>query len=138
MSKADISNREDVNHLIRQFYGQVREDDLLGPIFNRHLTSESEWEEHFVTLTNFWESNLFIVKNYQGNPMRAHLNVDRNEGNTLSQEHFGRWLQLWLSTVDELYTGDRANQVKEKARNIASFMFMRIFNHRTKGRSLFR
>ena len=57
-----ITSREDVSLLVNTFYGKIRQDELLGPIFNGHI-AEEKWPEHLWKLTNFWETNLFGVKN---------------------------------------------------------------------------
>ena len=68
----DIEQRKDVFQLVSTFYSKIRKDERLGPIFNGALTSEEIWEEHLEKLTDFWESNLFGVIKFQGNPMTAH------------------------------------------------------------------
>jgi len=50
----------------------------------------------------------------------------------VDQVHFGLWLQLWLETIDELYTGDLATKAKEASRRMAHGQFMAIWNHRPK------
>ena len=57
--RKEIKGREEVSLLVRTFYGRVRKDETLGPIFNRII---DDWEEHFETLIDFWESNLFRVR----------------------------------------------------------------------------
>ncbi|WP_405291509.1 hypothetical protein [Algibacter sp. Ld11] len=47
-----IENRADVNILVSEFYRVVRKDDLLGSIFNHHLTDE-QWPSHIEKLTGF-------------------------------------------------------------------------------------
>jgi len=129
MEKQDIQSRQDVETLVRTFYGKVRQHPALGPFFNETI---SDWSEHIEKLTSFWETNLFFVKAYKGNPLRAHLAVDTQFGNTIEQAHFGNWLELWFSTVDMLYDGKNAHLAKERARNMAHIMFIRIFQARKK------
>lgn len=38
-SKRDIENRDDVFTLVTTFYSEIRKDEVLGPIFNKRLTS---------------------------------------------------------------------------------------------------
>jgi len=47
-----IQNRSDVNQLVNVFYAKIRKDDLLGPIFNKHIIDE-QWPEHLDKLTDF-------------------------------------------------------------------------------------
>lgn len=44
MKKKDITSLADIQLLVDTFYGRVREDTLIGPIFNNLL--EGRWEEH--------------------------------------------------------------------------------------------
>ena len=130
--KRDIENRQDLDRLVRTFYLKVREEELLGPIFNTIIPNETAWEKHFGTLTDFWETNLFFRKRYKGNPLKAHREVDHQVNNSITQEHFGRWLNLWYATLDELFEGEKADQAKYRARNMSTFMFIKIFEARPK------
>lgn len=127
MDKHDIQSRQDVETLVRSFYAKVRRHTELGPFFNETI---SDWNEHIQKLTGFWVTNLFFIKAYKGNPLRAHIAVDDSFDNTIEQSHFGNWLELWFSTVDELYNGKNAHLAKERARNMAHIMFIRIFQAR--------
>lgn len=124
-----IENREDVNNLINAFYAKIRKDDLLGPIFNGHIAVE-KWPEHLDKLTDFWESNLFGVAKFKGNPTQKHVNVDRNLNHAIAPSHFEHWLMLWHETIDEMYAGDRAIKAKNAVVNIASAQFMMIQRNR--------
>ena len=124
----DITTRADLHHLVSQFYAKVRKDDVLGDIFNRAI---QEWPEHIEHLTDFWESNILYVPKFLGNPPLKHKEVDRDSNHTISQFHFNRWLNIWWSTIDELFEGDKATEAKERARSIATVLFSIIL----KGRS---
>ena len=125
----DISTREHIHLLVKTFYSKVREDALLGPIFNRQI---EDWEAHFALLTDFWESNLLFVTKYKGNPHQAHAEVDQAQGQVITQEHFGRWLEHWYQTIDSLYTGPKADAAKRRARNMSTGMFINIYQSRSK------
>ncbi len=131
MAKKQIENREDVFVLVSTFYDKIKKDDVIGEFFLETIPEE-EWDDHLLKLTDFWETNLFFVRKFKGNPIKAHRDVDANFNNSIQQEHFGRWLQLWFSTVDELFFGEKATQAKERARNIASMLFFKIYAHRLK------
>ncbi|CAL2103172.1 Globin [Tenacibaculum sp. 190130A14a] len=131
MKTKEIENRADVYLLVSTFYDKIKKDDFIGPIFLR-IISEEEWEDHLQKLTDFWETNLFFVRKFKGNPMKAHKDVDAQFNHVISQEHFGRWLQLWFTTIDELFHGNKATEAKERARNIASMLFFRMFEVKPK------
>lgn len=123
----EIESREDVSLLVRSFYAKVRKNDLLGPIFNGIIT---DWEEHLELLTDFWETNLFFARKYFGNPLHAHVQVDKKVDGAINELHFGTWINLWIETVDELFEGEKANIAKNRARNMGTFMHLNIFNAR--------
>ena len=126
-----IENRKDVNILVNKFYAKIRQDELLGPIFNGHIPAEN-WPEHLEKLTDFWETNLFGIPKFKGNPSQKHASVDKNMGHTIEQLHFGKWLQLWFETIDELYEGELARKAKESARKMATGQFLTIWHNRPK------
>ena len=100
---------------------------LLGPIFN---TIVKDWEEHIELLTDFWQTNLFFKKSYLGDPLEKHVEVDRKIDGKINEKHFGVWMNLWYKTIDELYEGDVAQIAKNRARNMGTYMHLRIFEAR--------
>ena len=131
MNRKAILNREDVQLLVNEFYKKVRVDNLLGPIFNETIT---DWESHLNHLTTFWESSLFIGKKldkkYIGNPLEAHEKVDAAYNNSITELHFGIWLNLWYATIDEYFEGEMADNAKRRARKMGTFMYLKIFEAR--------
>ncbi len=125
----DITTREDVNTLVRTFYGKVRQDELLGPIFNSVI---DDWEAHFELLTDFWETNLFFRKKYKGNPLQKHVDVDEAHDGVINEMHFGVWLNLWYQTLDTLFEGEVAQIAKNRARNMGTFIHLKVFEARMK------
>ncbi|MBL4606150.1 MAG: group III truncated hemoglobin [Flavobacteriaceae bacterium] len=129
MEVREIKSREEVFLLVSTFYNQIKKDDFIGPIF-LEMIPQNEWDSHIEKLTDFWESNLFFKRNYKGNPLKAHIDIDQHFSNSITQKHFGKWLELWFSTVDSLFYGEKATEAKERARNIASILFLRIYESR--------
>lgn len=127
MKKKDIKTRADVFTLVSSFYLKVRKDEVLGPFFNTTIT---DWEDHLQRLTTFWESNLFLKTKYLGNPLDVHVSVDKNHNNTITEMHFGIWLNLWFQTIDELYIGEYAEKAKLRARKMGTFLHLKIFESR--------
>ena len=87
MGRKEIENRDDVYLLVSTFYNKLKKDDFIGPIFLKAIPEE-KWESHLQKLTDFWETNLFFVRKFKGNPMKAHKDLDRNFNHSISQEHF--------------------------------------------------
>lgn len=129
-----IESRDDINILVNSFYAKIRKDELLGPIFNAHI-AENQWPVHLDKLTDFWETNLFGVAKFKGCPSSKHVNVDANLGYSIEQYHFGRWLNLWFETIDELYQGELAFKAKESARKMATGQFLTIWNNRPENKN---
>ena len=127
MDKQDLKNREDVFLLVSSFYNKVREDKVLGPFFNETIT---DWDAHLQHLTTFWESSLFLKTKYLGNPLEAHVKVDAKHNNTITELHFGLWLNLWFETINELFEGDYAENAKRRARKMGTFLYLKIFEAR--------
>ncbi|QXP79672.1 MULTISPECIES: group III truncated hemoglobin [Winogradskyella] len=124
MKKKDLKNRKDVYLLVSEFYKKVRKDEELGPFFNETI---KDWDAHLDHLTTFWESSLFLKTKYSGNPLEAHTRVDAAFGHSITELHFGIWLNLWFQTIDELFEGDYAENAKRRARKMGTFMYMNIF-----------
>lgn len=104
----DIITRTEVELLVNRFYDQVKTDQLLSPIF-----AHVDWPQHLPVMYNFWASILLGDQSYQGNPMSKHFPLQ------IGKEHFMRWLQLFLKTVDENFEGPNANEAKNRANTIA-------------------
>lgn len=131
MIKDDINTREDVALLVDQFYKKVRANAILGPIFNQAITN---WDQHLDHLTTFWESSLFmgkpLKKKYVGNPLEVHVKVDQENNNSITEHHFGIWLNLWFETIEQLFAGENAELAKRRARKMGTFIHLKIFEAR--------
>lgn len=127
MNKKDITNRDDIYVLVSSFYVKVRENDVLGPFFNGKI---KDWDEHLERLTTFWESSLFLKTKYYGNPLEAHVKVDRESGHEITELHFGIWINLWIETINELFFGENAENAKNRARKMGTFLYLKIFESR--------
>jgi hemoglobin len=110
----DVIERTGINEtmiaeLVANFYGRVREDELLAPIF----AAVQDWDQHLAKLRDFWSSVVLTTGRYHGQPMRAHLPL------TLIGEHFDRWLDLFEKTAREICPPAAAAHFIDKARRIA-------------------
>ncbi|WP_425075136.1 group III truncated hemoglobin [Psychroserpens sp. S379A] len=131
MNKKDIQNREDIALLVSEFYKKVRQNETLGSFFNETI---KDWEHHLNHLTTFWETSLFMTKRlkhkYYGNPLEAHVKVDKQFYHSITELHFGIWLNLWFETLDELFEGEVVENAKRRARKMGTFMYLKIFEAR--------
>ena len=68
---SDLEAESDIAELVRRFYADVAQDELLGPMFND--VARVDWSEHLPKLTAFWCRALLGQPGYEGNPFRAHV-----------------------------------------------------------------
>lgn len=104
----DIIDRNDVMKFVDRFYDKVKEDSLLGPEF-----SHVNWSHHLPVMYSFWCSMLLGEQSYRGNPLQRHMALP------IGTEHFNRWLQLFVETIDENFFGVNAGEMKMRAQAIA-------------------
>lgn len=117
----DIKSRADIDALLRAFYAKALHDKTIGYIFTD--VAKLDLEHHLPIIGDFWDSILFGKKDYQQrerNPMQIHLQL--NEKSALTSAHFQRWLKLFNETVDEMFTGERAEMIKMRAHGIGRRM----------------
>jgi len=100
---------EIIGELVTRFYGRVREDELLGPMF----AIVQNWDEHLGKLRDFWSSVVLMSGRYHGSPMRAHMPL------SLAGHHFDRWLDLFEQTAREVCPPEAATLFIDRARRIA-------------------
>ena len=118
----ELRDRDDLSVLVHAFYDRIREEPQLGPIFED--IAEVDWSTHLPKMVGFWEKALFRGGDYNGNPLRAHLNL--NTRIPLERHLFERWKQLFDETVDDHFQGYRAGHIKRIAADMAQVMYSRI------------
>lgn len=106
--KTDITTREDIKLLVDKFYDKVKVDGLIGPVF-----SHVDWPQHLPVMYDFWSSMLLGDQTYRGNPLQKHLPLP------VQPQHFDRWLILFRETVNDHFSGEKAEEVKSRATSIA-------------------
>lgn len=121
-SKPDITGRAEIEKLVNTFYDRVRGDEVLGFIFDE--VAHTNWTTHLPKMYAFWETVLFRSGGYTGNPLAAHAKlVPLTE---MGRAQFDRWLALFRSTVDDLFTGGKADHIKSCAEDMANVIYARI------------
>jgi hemoglobin len=106
--------------LVDRFYAKVREDEVLGPVFNGAV---HDWPEHLEKLSAFWSSVMLTTGRYKGNPMAAHV----KQKSAIEPPMFGRWLELWRETAAEVLDDRGAAAVLAKAERIAESLQLGLF-----------
>jgi hemoglobin len=113
----DIENRTDIEKLVNTFYEQVRQDDLLAPIFENAI---HDWDTHLPTMYDFWDSMLFGSGTYKGNPFAKHIPL------AIQEVHFNRWLNIFTQSVDNQFVGIKADEAKSRAESIAKLFAFKL------------
>jgi hemoglobin len=122
ISGRDLRTRDDVDALLRRFYGRAFHDDLLAEPF-ADLCSRG-LDEHLPVMCDFWETVLFRAGLYRRNALHAHRHLHHQT--PLAANHFVRWLGLWNNTIDQMYQGPIAEHAKIQAARIATAMHRRL------------
>lgn len=113
----DIQHLSDVELLVHTFYDRIKKDELLGPIFNERL--EHRWDEHIEKLVRFWQTILLGEHTYHGYPFHPHATMP------IGETHFSHWINLFHSTVNDLFQGPVAEEAKNRGKLMAG-----IFQHK--------
>ena len=118
-----------VHRMVHSFYARIREDEMLGPIFNGAI--QNRWDTHLANMVDFWSSVVLMTGRYSGRPMAAHLLLDAKRGEhgmpRLDQPHFDRWLELWRETAREELVPDHAEAIVAKAERIAESLKLALW-----------
>jgi hemoglobin len=109
-----------IGALVDAFYARVREDEVLGPVFDGAV---DDWAEHLEKLTAFWSSVMLGAGTFRGNPMQAHL---RHKA-AIAPAMFERWLGLWRQTAVEHLSEGEAAAVIARAERIAESLQLGLF-----------
>ena len=108
-------SEEEVVSLVHAFYARVRQDEVLGPIFNSRIT---DWDHHLAKLVDFWSAILRRTARFSGAPMPKHAALPG-----LSMELFERWLGLFDATLADQPNRAMAEQASAAARRIAQSLW---------------
>lgn len=106
-----------IDRLVRRFYGKIRSDTVLGPIFAARI---ADWEPHLRRMVAFWSAVALMSGRYHGQPMERHLPLP------VDAQHFDRWLALFEATAAEACPPAAAAHFIERARRIAQSLELGI------------
>ena len=112
-----------ISELVETFYNRVRNDELLGPLFNDRI---ADWPPHLARMKDFWTSIAIEAGRFHGNPMVKHLAIP-----DIERSHFTRWLLLFDETLPEVMPHAAACRFfSERAARIADSLLTGIAIHR--------
>ncbi len=120
--KTDIKNRNDIERLVNSFYDKIKIDEEISYFFNK--VTKVKWEEHLPKMYDFFENILFFEGNYEGNPMVTHEELHKKS--PVNHSHFEHWNELFDKTVNELFSGVKADEIKQRAKNISAAMMNKV------------
>jgi hemoglobin len=115
MPSPDLCTEEEITRLVYDFYARVRDDAVLGPIFDRHV---HDWDVHLPKMVDFWSSALRGTARFRGTPMPKHTALPG-----LSADLFGRWLTLFGETTARLPNAAMRERANELAQRIAESLW---------------
>lgn len=121
-SRCDITSRADITDLLRDFYGRMFVDALLGPVFVD--IARMDLDLHLPVIADFWEAALLRGGSYRRNMFTPHEQL--HERAHLTPAHFARWLAIWETTVDDRHKGATADLAKLQGSRIARSMCRRL------------
>jgi len=115
-----------IRQLVEVFYGKIKRDPGLGPIFEAAVSrSPGGWAPHLQTMTSFWSSVVLGAGSYRGNPMKAHFRLPHFE-----LALFERWLSLFSETAHELFEPNAAAIFVNRSRVMAAKLREGLEMHR--------
>lgn len=121
----DILTLDDVKKLVDTFYGKVRANDLLAPVFDERI--KDRWPEHLEKMYTFWQTILLEERTYFGSPFPPHAQLP------VEHAHFGEWMKLFTQTVDALFSGEKAEEAKWRAGKMAEMFEYKIAHYKKTG-----
>lgn len=120
----DITTREDLTRLMESFYQKALQDVVIGHFFTE--VAPLKMETHIPLIVDFWETIIFDKAKYRGNVFGVHEHL--HQVSAFKEEHFDRWIVLFKETVNELFFGEKAEIIKQKAESIATVMKIKLIH----------
>lgn len=111
---------ESITRLVHGFYGDVRKDPLLGPVFEKAL--HGRWDAHLQRLVDFWSTVALGTRSFRGDVFGKHMAL---EG--VTPAHFAAWVGLWQQHTARLFAPEVAQALQVAAHGIARNLFRGYF-----------
>lgn len=110
-----------IDELVETFYGRIRADATLGPIFENAIGDT--WAPHLATMKDFWASVALNAGRYSGKPVPAHMKHPQIE-----RAHFAIWLGLFRQTLEDISpSAQTVAYFMERAERIAASLQLALF-----------
>ena len=106
-------NRASITTLVNDFYTDIRQESLLGPIFNGAIGGN--WETNLARMVDFWCSVMLASGEFKGNVFGKHMQIQGVE-----MAHFRRWFGLFETHVRRLFAPKVADEFMVVAKRIGA------------------
>lgn len=110
--KQDIKTREDLLKLITIFYDKLLQDESI----KHHFVDIKDLKSHIELIVDFWTTLLLGSQIYKNNTVQAHRHLP------LKKEEFAIWTRHFDASVNELFSGEKADEAISRANTIALTM----------------
>ena len=108
MIREDIKNREDLELLVNSFYDKLLQIEEIKPVF-----AGIDFPSHVPHIVAFWAFVLLDEEGYTTNVFDKHIDLP------IQPHMFDIWLEMFNSTVDELFCGEKAEIAKQRATSLS-------------------
>src|SRR5579884_3523560 len=105
-----LGGREVLVRLLNHFYADVRQHELIGPVFENQV---EDWPSHIEKIADFWSQVSGGPAGYGGGMPARHIPLG------LKEEHFQAWLGLWDTNCHIWLAPDCAGEMSALAQQIA-------------------
>jgi hemoglobin len=112
--------RQRLSDLVRAFYSDLMEDELLGPLFLSVVGDKID--DHSERVLEFWSSAMLGTRAFRGNLFGKHMAIHGVE-----RTHFVRWLGLWQKHTRRLFSPGEATKLQRVAGGIARNLYRARF-----------
>jgi hemoglobin len=117
-ARGDLDSRAAIGRFVELFYRRLLADERLAPIFVD--VAELDLAEHLPRIEDYWCKLLLGEQGYRRHTMAIHRQLHGRR--LLAAEDFERWLEVFSTTVDRHFAGERAERAKQVAAAIAANM----------------
>jgi hemoglobin len=114
----DITTTNHIHDLVHTFYNKMIDDKQL-----QHHFEGLQLQNHLYLIEQFWQLVLLEIPGYTTNVMQKHVHL------SLTENDFDAWLNLFNTTVDQMFAGNNATLAKNRAHLIAITMKSKLIIH---------
>jgi len=107
----DITSKADIESLINTFYSNLLQLEDIKPVF-----ANIDFPKHVPHIVHFWSFVLLDEEGYKTNVFEKHLDLP------IKPYMFDKWLEIWITSIDSLFQGEKADLAKQRA-TVLAFTF---------------